>query len=73
MDKLCTRCLLELKETANGMIESLSVFVDEVARVAREVGMEGKLEGRSKDVSPYEIIRKSHDLWQLDRLKAICS
>jgi osomolarity two-component system, sensor histidine kinase NIK1 len=33
--------VLELKETVNGMMESLSVFADEVARVAREVGMEG--------------------------------
>jgi osomolarity two-component system sensor histidine kinase NIK1 len=34
--------ILQLKETVNGMTESLSVFVDEVMRVmAREVGMEG--------------------------------
>ena len=27
----------------------------------------------SEDVSPYGIMRKSHDLWQLDWLKAICT
>jgi hypothetical protein len=37
VDKLCTRCHLELKETINGMTESLSVFADKVTRVAREV------------------------------------
>jgi hypothetical protein len=26
----------------------------------------------SDDVPPYGIMRKSHDLWQLDRLKALC-
>jgi osomolarity two-component system sensor histidine kinase NIK1 len=35
--------ILELKETVNGMMESLSVFVDEVMRVTREVGTEGRL------------------------------
>ena len=34
--------ILELKESVNGMTESLSVFADEVTRLAREVGMEGK-------------------------------
>jgi osomolarity two-component system sensor histidine kinase NIK1 len=40
--------ILELKETVNGMTESLSVFADEVTRVAREVGTEGKLEGQAR-------------------------
>ncbi|KAG6915218.1 hypothetical protein DXG01_012663 [Tephrocybe rancida] len=40
--------ILELKETVNGMTESLSVFADEVTRVAREVGTEGKLGGQAK-------------------------
>ncbi|KAF8523467.1 putative nik-1 protein (Os-1p protein) [Hysterangium stoloniferum] len=35
--------ILELKETVNGMTESLSLFADEVTRVAREVGTEGRL------------------------------
>jgi osomolarity two-component system sensor histidine kinase NIK1 len=33
--------ILELKETVNGMTESLSVFADEVTKVAREVGRRG--------------------------------
>ncbi|KAF9008664.1 hypothetical protein BDZ89DRAFT_1095245 [Hymenopellis radicata] len=39
---------LELKETVNQMTESLSVFADEVTRVAREVGTEGRLGGQAK-------------------------
>ncbi|KAL4263345.1 histidine kinase [Pleurotus pulmonarius] len=40
--------ILDLKETVNGMTESLSVFADEVTRVAREVGTEGKLGGQAR-------------------------
>jgi osomolarity two-component system sensor histidine kinase NIK1 len=40
--------MLELKTTVNGMTESLSLFADEVTRVAREVGTEGKLGGQAK-------------------------
>ena len=32
--------MLDLKKTVNGMTESLSVFADEVTRVAKEVGTE---------------------------------
>jgi osomolarity two-component system sensor histidine kinase NIK1 len=39
--------MLELKETVNGMTESLSIFADEVMRVAKEVGTEGKLGGQA--------------------------
>ncbi|KAH8802033.1 hypothetical protein DL96DRAFT_1672185 [Flagelloscypha sp. PMI_526] len=39
--------MLELKETVNGMTESLSIFADEVTRVAKEVGTEGKLGGQA--------------------------
>jgi hypothetical protein len=42
--------ILELKESVNGMMESLSVFADEMMRVAREVGTEGKLEGPARVV-----------------------
>lgn len=42
------REILELKETVNGMTESLSVFADEVTKVAREVGTEGRLGGRAR-------------------------
>ena len=38
--------ILEFKETVNKMTESLSVFAEEVTRVAREVGKEGR-QGRS--------------------------
>jgi osomolarity two-component system sensor histidine kinase NIK1 len=40
--------ILELKETVNEMTESLSVFADEVTRVAREVGTEGRLGGQAQ-------------------------
>jgi signal transduction histidine kinase/HAMP domain-containing protein/ActR/RegA family two-component response regulator len=37
----------ELKETINTMVETLSAFADEVTRVAREVGTEGRLGGQA--------------------------
>jgi len=45
--------ILELKNTVNTMVDQLSSFADEVTRVAREVGSEGKLGGQAevKDVS----------------------
>ncbi|MFD6952744.1 hybrid sensor histidine kinase/response regulator [Nocardiopsis sp. TSRI0078] len=39
--------ILELKDTINVMVDQLSAFADEVTRVAREVGTEGKLGGRA--------------------------
>ncbi|MEU3017351.1 HAMP domain-containing protein [Nocardiopsis sp. NPDC007018] len=39
--------MLELKDTFNTMVDQLSTFADEVTRVAREVGTEGKLGGRA--------------------------
>ena len=39
--------MLELKDTVNTMVDQLSSFADEVTRVAREVGMEGKLGGQA--------------------------
>jgi signal transduction histidine kinase/HAMP domain-containing protein/ActR/RegA family two-component response regulator len=39
--------LLELKETVNTMVDQLSSFADEVTRVAREVGTEGRLGGQA--------------------------
>ena len=39
--------LLELKNTINTMVDQLSAFADEVTRVAREVGTEGKLGGQA--------------------------
>ncbi len=38
---------LELKSTINTMVDQLSRFADEVTRVAREVGTEGKLGGQA--------------------------
>jgi HAMP domain-containing protein/signal transduction histidine kinase/CheY-like chemotaxis protein len=45
--------ILELKSTVNTMVDQLSSFADEVTRVAREVGTEGRLGGQAqvKDVS----------------------
>ncbi len=37
----------ELKDTINTMVDQLSAFADEVTRVAREVGTEGKLGGQA--------------------------
>ena len=39
--------VLELKTTINTMVDQLSSFADEVTRVAREVGTEGKLGGQA--------------------------
>src|SRR2546422_3505359 len=39
--------VLELKNTVNTMVDQLSSFADEVTRVAREVGTEGKLGGQA--------------------------
>ncbi|MEX0929674.1 MAG: response regulator, partial [Balneolales bacterium] len=38
----------ELKETINTMVDQLSLFASEVLRVAREVGVEGKLGGQAE-------------------------
>src|SRR5207247_266176 len=40
--------MLELKNTINTMVDQLSSFADEVTRVAREVGTEGRLGGQAK-------------------------
>ncbi|HEU4564977.1 MAG TPA: HAMP domain-containing protein [Gemmatimonadaceae bacterium] len=40
--------VLELKDTINRMVDSLSVFAGEVTRVAREVGTEGRLGGQAQ-------------------------
>jgi HAMP domain-containing protein len=39
--------LLDLKANINQMVDSLNIFADEVTRVAREVGTEGKLGGQA--------------------------
>jgi HAMP domain-containing protein/CheY-like chemotaxis protein/signal transduction histidine kinase len=40
--------ILQLKETINTMVDQLSTFGDEVTRVAREVGTDGKLGGQAE-------------------------
>jgi signal transduction histidine kinase/HAMP domain-containing protein/ActR/RegA family two-component response regulator len=40
--------ILELKDTVNTMVDQLSAFADEVTRVAREVGTEGRLGGQAQ-------------------------
>src|SRR6185312_11512196 len=40
--------ILELKDTINTMVGQLSSFADQVTRVAREVGTEGKLGGQAE-------------------------
>ncbi|WP_226487238.1 HAMP domain-containing protein [Streptomyces parvulus] len=42
--------ILELKTTINTMVDQLSAFADEVTRVAREVGTEGRLGGQAEVV-----------------------
>src|SRR5687767_6533347 len=40
--------ILELKNTINTMVDQLSSFADEVTRVAREVGTDGRLGGQAR-------------------------
>jgi HAMP domain-containing protein len=40
--------VLSLKNTINIMVDRLRVFADEVTRVAKEVGTEGKLGGQAE-------------------------
>src|SRR4029078_1981815 len=40
--------ILELKNTVNTMVDQLNSFASEVTRVAREVGVEGKLGGQAQ-------------------------
>jgi len=40
--------VLALKETINSMVDNLNLFGNEVTRLAREVGIEGKLGGEAK-------------------------
>src|SRR6516165_6452441 len=40
--------ILELKNTVNTMVDELSAFADEVTRMAREVGTEGRLGGQAR-------------------------
>jgi HAMP domain-containing protein len=44
--------ILEVKNTINTMVDQLNGFADEVTRVAREVGTEGKLGGQARVPGP---------------------
>lgn len=50
--------MLELKVTVNSMTESLSMFADEVTKVAREVGTEGRLGGQAN-------VSNVHGTWKV--------
>src|SRR5690606_12530379 len=40
--------ILELKDTVNTMVDQLSSFAEQVTKVAREVGTEGRLGGQAQ-------------------------
>ena len=40
--------MLELKNTVNTMVDQLSSFADQVTRMARDVGTEGRLGGQAR-------------------------
>ena len=57
--------ILELKSTVNTMVDQLSSFADEVTRVAREVGTEGKLGGQA------QVTRRGRHLARPDRQREL--
>ena len=57
--------ILELKSTVNTMVDQLSSFADEVTRVAREVGTEGKLGGQAEVEGVAGHVARSHRQRQL--------
>ena len=58
--------ILELKTTVNTMVDQLSSFADEVTRVAREVGTEGKLGGQAQVPRRRRHLEGPHRQRQLD-------
>ena len=58
--------ILELKNTVNTMVDQLSSFADEVTRVAREVGTEGKLGGQAQVRGRLRHLARPHRQRQLD-------
>ncbi|GAA3496850.1 hypothetical protein GCM10019016_039510 [Streptomyces prasinosporus] len=40
--------MLQLKNTVNTMVDQLSSFADQVTRMARDVGTEGRLGGQAQ-------------------------
>ncbi len=58
--------ILELKTTINTMVDQLSAFADEVTRVAREVGTEGRLGGQAEvegSPAPGSASRRTSTSW----------
>src|SRR5205085_1406219 len=64
--------ILELKATINTMVDQLSSFADEVTRVAREVGTEGKLGGQA-DVKGVILELKDTVNTMVDQLKSFAA
>ena len=62
--------ILELKNTVNTMVDQLSSFADEVTRVAREVGTEGKLGGQAQVQGRLRHLARPHRERQPARLHA---
>ena len=60
--------ILELKETINTMVDQLRSFADEVTRVAREVGTEGKLGGQAEVRGVSGVWKRPHRERQLHGL-----
>ena len=58
--------ILELKSTINTMVDQLSAFADEVTRVAREVGTEGRLGGQAAVPGRRRHLARPHRLGELD-------
>jgi methyl-accepting chemotaxis protein len=46
--------ILQIKDVVNAMVDRLSLFADEVTRLAREVGTEGSWAGRQRCPAPRE-------------------
>ena len=57
--------LAELKTTVNTMVDQLSSFADEVTRVAREVGGEGRLGGQAAVPGRVRHLARPHRLGEL--------
>ncbi|MGY6652563.1 HAMP domain-containing protein [Amycolatopsis sp. TRM77291] len=60
--------ILELKDTINTMVGQLSSFADEVTRVAREVGTEGRLGGQADSSFADEVTRVAREVGTEGRL-----
>ena len=66
--------ILELKQAINVMVDQLSSFADEVTRVAREVGTEGKLGGQARVEGVEGIVdHASHASVQLQHVRRTVS